>query len=133
MPSQFAFVSYQDGGKQTSVDRLHIRSHCMKGKNKREGSRRSLREAKRRAKETAAAHAVQPRHQNKPIISQQESTRDFQTAFWARPLKEERLKALSRMSLSPPVDPTIARFARAVNKTPYELLRMSKSSRPSTS
>ncbi|KAK5694892.1 hypothetical protein LTR97_009483 [Elasticomyces elasticus] len=45
MPNQFAFISVGDPGRPSDVDRQIIRSHVMRGKNKRVGSRRSLREA----------------------------------------------------------------------------------------
>ncbi|KAK3640527.1 hypothetical protein LTR56_011865 [Elasticomyces elasticus] len=45
MPNQFAFISISDPGRPSDVDRQIIRSHVMRGKNKRVGSRRSLREA----------------------------------------------------------------------------------------
>ncbi|KAJ5373423.1 Protein of unknown function DUF3468 [Penicillium concentricum] len=48
---QFAFVTYGGDDKQTPADRSQVRSHCMKGRNKREGSRRSNREARRAAKQ----------------------------------------------------------------------------------
>lgn len=126
MPSQFTFVSYKDEGKHNSIDRLHIRSHCMKGKNKREGSRRSLQEARRRAKATQASQAAGTHHESETALSRQEPALDSQTSFWTRPLKNERIKALSQMSLSPPVDPAISRFAHKVSKTPYELLNLGK-------
>ncbi|KAI3318985.1 hypothetical protein HD806DRAFT_539687 [Xylariaceae sp. AK1471] len=48
MTSQFAFVTIDGNrGKVKEEDRDLVRSRCMRGKNKREGSRRSLREAKR--------------------------------------------------------------------------------------
>ncbi|KAJ5150691.1 Protein of unknown function DUF3468 [Penicillium coprophilum] len=50
MATQFAFITYDGEDKQTSTDRYQVRSHCMKGRNKREGSRRSKREARQAAK-----------------------------------------------------------------------------------
>jgi hypothetical protein len=48
MNHQFAFVSIDgDTGKVKGEDRNVVRSRCMRGKNKREDSRRSLREARR--------------------------------------------------------------------------------------
>lgn len=54
MTTQFAFVTYGGVEKQTPADRSQVRSHCMKGRNKREGSRRSDREARRAAKQVAS-------------------------------------------------------------------------------
>src|ERR1700744_3253656 len=56
MTTQFAFVTYGGGGKPTPADRSQVRSHCMKGRNKREGSRRSNREARRTAKHVASTN-----------------------------------------------------------------------------
>jgi len=49
MSTQFAFVSVEGAkGKVKKEDRELVRSRCMKGKNKKEDSRRSLREARAR-------------------------------------------------------------------------------------
>jgi hypothetical protein len=45
MAIQFAFVAADAHGKARKSDNLLIRSHCMRGKNKRESSRRSRRQA----------------------------------------------------------------------------------------
>jgi hypothetical protein len=50
--NNFAFVMVDDTGKARQGDRHLIRSQCMQGKNRREGSRRSL---KRAAKEARSA------------------------------------------------------------------------------
>ncbi|KAF2799741.1 hypothetical protein K505DRAFT_413483 [Melanomma pulvis-pyrius CBS 109.77] len=50
MPAQFEFVPAGDFGKPKSADRRLIRSHCMQGKNKRGGSRRSKQQDRRAAK-----------------------------------------------------------------------------------
>ncbi|KAF2868652.1 hypothetical protein BDV95DRAFT_609565 [Massariosphaeria phaeospora] len=49
MTVQFDFVSLDAQGKTQAGDRSFIRKRCMQGKNKREDSRRTLREAKRDA------------------------------------------------------------------------------------
>lgn len=56
MRKQFAFVPTDHTGKPKIADRALIRSHAMQGKNKREGSRRSIREAKK-----AIQQSVHPR------------------------------------------------------------------------
>jgi hypothetical protein len=42
----YAFISH-DGSGQSASDRMRVRSHCMRGRNKRPDSRRSLREDRR--------------------------------------------------------------------------------------
>jgi hypothetical protein len=59
MASTFAFVLTDGNGRTEADHRLLIRSHCMRGKNKRQGSRRSLREARR------AAEGAVPRKQGR--------------------------------------------------------------------
>ena len=55
MPSAFEFVVAGPSGP-AAEDRMRIRSRCVQGRNKREGSRRSLREVKRRGpKKTTTA------------------------------------------------------------------------------
>lgn len=49
-PKRFEFIVADKSGRANSADRALIRSHCMRGKNKRDGSRRSLRQQR-----TAAA------------------------------------------------------------------------------
>ncbi|KAM5358278.1 hypothetical protein ACJZ2D_015436 [Fusarium nematophilum] len=53
---RFAFVSCHDG----PIDRLKIRSHCMKGRNRREGSRRSVRSARQRQDASQPGALFQP-------------------------------------------------------------------------
>ncbi|OQE36012.1 hypothetical protein PENCOP_c012G03935 [Penicillium coprophilum] len=56
MATQFAFITYGGEDKQTSTDRYQVRSHCMKGRNKREGSRRSNREARQATKKVVSTN-----------------------------------------------------------------------------
>ncbi|KAJ5445139.1 Protein of unknown function DUF3468 [Penicillium cf. griseofulvum] len=56
MTTQFAFVTYGGDHKQTPADRSRVRGHCMKGRNKREGSRRSNREARQAAKQVVSTN-----------------------------------------------------------------------------
>ena len=57
----FSFVIADPStGKTASADRKLIRSHCMKGKNKREDSRRSRRLARQAAKPTEPTSQDQP-------------------------------------------------------------------------
>lgn len=42
---QFVFISANDFGRTDSTDQMRIRSHCMQGKNRKAGSRRSKRNA----------------------------------------------------------------------------------------
>jgi len=49
MSSAFEFVVADPSGRSAAEDRTRIRSRCLQGRNKREGSRRSLREARRGA------------------------------------------------------------------------------------
>ena len=44
MSEQFAFITLDKLGKPHSVDRRLIRSHCMQGKNRHEGLRRSAKQ-----------------------------------------------------------------------------------------
>lgn len=61
MASKFAFVAVDgDRGKVKEEDRDLVRSRCMIGKNKREGSRRSLREAK-------SSTILEKRNKHQPI------------------------------------------------------------------
>ncbi|CAH0038767.1 unnamed protein product [Clonostachys solani] len=53
---KFAFVSVDNRGKAT--DTLQVRSHCMRGKNRREDSRRSRRALRQREAEIAAQTAI---------------------------------------------------------------------------
>lgn len=48
--SDFTFVLSTANGHVAQPERLRVRSYCMKGKNKRHSSRRSVREAKRAAR-----------------------------------------------------------------------------------
>ncbi|KAF2681004.1 hypothetical protein K458DRAFT_392232 [Lentithecium fluviatile CBS 122367] len=47
MPTSFEFIPADSSGRSNAAERTRIRSRCMQGKNKRDGSRRSLREARR--------------------------------------------------------------------------------------
>lgn len=58
MPNDFAFISVGDPGKSSDADRLLIRSHVMRGRNKRLGSRRCVREAARRTDAPPATSAI---------------------------------------------------------------------------
>ena len=60
MFTQLAFIEVGDEGKSSASQRAAIRSHVMKGRNKREGSRRSLREANLKAKTLPVASSVAP-------------------------------------------------------------------------
>ncbi|TKA73230.1 hypothetical protein B0A55_06052 [Friedmanniomyces simplex] len=60
MPSGFAFISVGDPGKSSDADRLLIRSHVMRGRNKRLGSRRSIREAVRQTEAPPATTTTTP-------------------------------------------------------------------------
>lgn len=61
MPAaEFVFVTTGSFGKPESADRSLIRSRCMRGRNAREGSRRSVRQAKRDAQLQDQAMRLQP-------------------------------------------------------------------------
>ncbi|KAH0425525.1 hypothetical protein CcaCcLH18_10908 [Colletotrichum camelliae] len=59
MSNQFAFVVVGDSGKTRSADRSVIRSRCMQGKNKQEGSRRSLQAARKALKTPGSSQTVE--------------------------------------------------------------------------
>lgn len=60
MEVQFEFVSAGNLGKPKSADRRLIRSRCMQGKNRREGSRRSKQKQRRAAATLTAPHIALP-------------------------------------------------------------------------
>ena len=54
MAVQFAFVAVDAYGKARKSDNVIVRSHCMRGRNKRESSRRSRRQAQQQASAISA-------------------------------------------------------------------------------
>ena len=60
MPAQLAFITVGDQGKASASQRATIRSHVMRGKNKIATSRRSVREAARKASASLVASSVLP-------------------------------------------------------------------------
>lgn len=61
MATSFEFVEYDPSSNKKPGKSLQIRSRCMQGRNKREGSRRSQQEQRRFAKEENAVAFVAPR------------------------------------------------------------------------
>ncbi|KAF2730114.1 hypothetical protein EJ04DRAFT_580101 [Polyplosphaeria fusca] len=71
MSNKFAFVIVDESGKAKKDDRLLIRSQCMQGKNRREGSRRALKRARamRAAEEASIPTQTQPLSGNESAYS----------------------------------------------------------------
>ncbi|KAJ5502158.1 hypothetical protein N7463_005032 [Penicillium fimorum] len=125
---QFAFVTYGGDDKQSASDRSHVRSHCMKGRNKRDGSRRSNREARKAAKQvrtnidTGAVPIIKCR--SSPGIAQGENASILRHVKQRSELKDESpwslpLQAPRGFVFGSVVD----EFANAVGQMPESLMR----------
>ena len=103
----FSFVVADPStGKTASTDRKLIRSHCMKGKNKREDSRRSRRLARQSAKLTA------------PTPQDQQS----QSAGVYPPHAAEIIYRPRPRALPPLMDSAVVQVATQAGLAPEELL-----------
>ncbi|KAJ5811053.1 hypothetical protein N7447_010569 [Penicillium robsamsonii] len=128
---QFAFVTYGGDGKQTPADRSQVRSHCMKGRNKRDGSRRSNREVRQAAKrvrtnaDTSTVPIIKCRSssataqgENVSILRQVEQRSELpDEGLWARPLQAPRGFVFPSV---------VDEFANAVGQMPESLMRQCK-------
>ena len=84
----------------------------MKGKNKREGSRRSVREAKRRARK--------PTFEASPTIVKPD-------------IHLKTCSMVLRQILEPPMDSSVTGYAKRMHTTAYDILRQGKSFERSSS
>lgn len=120
MITEFAFVPCGPDGKHSSAVRSQVRSHCMRGRNKRDDSRRSVQQAKRAAKEALpTTHRPASLRQPPPVSDRSLSS----TA--ARLTEEESESTLFLTNLAPAHDQAIVRFAESVDKTSQEVLQQS--------
>jgi hypothetical protein len=97
--ANFTFVLSTPKGEVTQSERLRVRSSCMKGRNKRQDSRRSLREARR------AAAVAKKNEDGEP---QDQSTIAF--------------KAVADTPPPPPLDGDLVPFVHEVDRTSREML-----------
>ena len=119
--AKFVFVQADDLGKPKATDRSVIRSHCMRGRNKRADSRRSLREARQRQTAQASSGASELIH--------------AKSRWWSDDLEKpslddvESLTAIAWLpSLHAPVsDIGLIKFVEAPNGYTRELLHKCKS------
>ncbi|KAJ5623705.1 hypothetical protein N7510_000014 [Penicillium lagena] len=133
MTTQFAFVTYGGAEKQTPADRSQVRSHCMKGRNKREGSRRSNRDARRTAKHVASTNvdtSAVPTIKGRPssTMAQRENTSISTTIL--RRVKQRSESPDERPWAHPPQAPrgfafgaVVDHFANAVGQISESLIR----------
>ncbi|CAI0645160.1 unnamed protein product [Colletotrichum noveboracense] len=134
MSNQFAFVVVGDSGKTRSADRSVIRSRCMKGKNRQEGSRRSLQAARKALKTTGSLQTVEHERGSRsvPSNSSRSSTDNPSRTRRARKYRqppttedssEDDLIALKDPTPSlPPTDICLVRFADDLERPSQEVL-----------
>ncbi|CAM1501323.1 Fc.00g104850.m01.CDS01 [Cosmosporella sp. VM-42] len=129
MSAQFKFVTLGKGNERNdnASDKLLIRSHCMRGKNKRADSRRSIRQAKRAVKEASQQTRPAPTSQPIPVLDLVLSTMANGHAppsarAEAQSLAYEVLLLRLRGPLTPPSHPAVARFADKSHKTTQEIM-----------
>ncbi|KAI9146881.1 hypothetical protein HJFPF1_13449 [Paramyrothecium foliicola] len=115
---QFFFVTGQDRGERSAAEKFQIRSHYMKGLNKRDDSRRSKREAKRAA--LARSMDAPPVNIN-PLANEGVSSQYVR----AGPLSCQAYTVLSDYNLPLIIDlgPQLTQMAMGMRKSPQELLQ----------
>ncbi|KAI9146863.1 hypothetical protein HJFPF1_13431 [Paramyrothecium foliicola] len=113
--NQFEFISWKPLTERSHAEDHQIRSHCMKGRNKRPDSRRSKREAKRAASDTSdKADATK--------TTEGPAEDDFAANLWL--LRSRNYNTLEKQTLASPVDlnPFINKLAENARKSPRALL-----------
>jgi hypothetical protein len=135
MTTKFAFITYGGDHTQTPADRSRVRSHCMKGRNKREESRRSNREARQAAKQVVSTGVD---ISDIPVIRGRSSsaTTQGQNAISRTVLRREKPRSESLNEdpwARPPKAPrdfvfgaAVDEFANAVGQMPESLMRQCK-------
>ena len=118
MSAQLAFVTTDNFGKPKTGDRHLIRSHCMRGKNKRDSSRRSAQQARK-----VASHSTQGKH----LISLPESshphTTESSSSEWHTSHIEYEAGESSELLPPPlPMDMALISFAVDIDNRSQELL-----------
>ncbi|KAI9154833.1 Ketoreductase CTB6 [Paramyrothecium foliicola] len=120
MPAnQMTFVACEPGRTPNPATSTMVRSHCMKGRNARVGSRRSVRRAKRAALDALQAVAVDPSTDARDFPGNNELVVDLCHVRFAS-FRDLAPKALPLLIA---VDPAMAELARDARKSPKELLQ----------
>ncbi|EQB53628.1 hypothetical protein CGLO_06632 [Colletotrichum gloeosporioides Cg-14] len=134
MSNQFAFVVVGDSGKTRSADRSVIRSRCMQGKNRQEGSRRSLQAARKSLKTTELSQTVEhergsrsvPSNSSRPPTDNPSRTRRarrYRQPPTTEDSSEDDLIAVEVPTPSlPPTDISLVRFADDLERPSQEVL-----------
>jgi hypothetical protein len=114
----FAFVTVGDHGKPKVADRKLIRSHCMKGKNKRKQPQTRVPEGK-----LATRRLRQPNSSDDSIGDLEETTKDVAAADQACVDPNKEISAVQhQMPPAAPPDLTLIKFAGEVDDISRELL-----------
>ncbi|KAF7560023.1 hypothetical protein G7046_g4130 [Stylonectria norvegica] len=135
MPDQFLFVPVSGAGRPKPADRALIRSRCMQGKNRQEGSRRSLQATRRAARkltivpehEGAQPQTVPVSPSNKPphAIVKVNRVNDTQRRETDVNRDDDLLAALNSFTLPPrpgPSDLKLIKFADHLDTPSQEVL-----------
>ncbi|KAH8886447.1 hypothetical protein GQ53DRAFT_750700 [Thozetella sp. PMI_491] len=109
MPQELAFVTTDGFARIGSPERLLIRSHCMRGKNKQSGSRRVRREAVR----AESGKPVNPKKQEPDSVAKRSPSRIGTAAARRRP---------NLMPLPPPSDWALFSFPTELDSSSQELM-----------
>jgi hypothetical protein len=125
MANQFAFVNWKPLTQRSKAEDLQIRSHCMKGKNKRPDSRRSKREARRA--DGGAADKTSPSSSSdgqKPPKTRTKAGKvyGFDDSLWM--LRSRNWSTLNGKVLPAPAhfNPVIQKLAESASKSPRTLV-----------
>ncbi|OHE94325.1 hypothetical protein CORC01_10372 [Colletotrichum orchidophilum] len=134
MADNFAFVTVNNTGRTQSTDRSVIRSRCMLGRNRQEGSRRSkqaarkaLRLAAQSASDTAERQTLNPlltpfkprpceTHKKKQYEEDSQATNKEERA------RNDRVALMPPVPHPPPSDMSLIRFAEELGRPSQEIL-----------
>lgn len=135
MPADFAFVTVSNLGRTQPTDRSVIRSRCMIGKNRQEGSRRSkqaARKAQKAAAQTASGNAglQSLTHSISPIKSwsrsvddeKQQAGEESQAPGIEEVARDDTSTLVSPVPHPPPSDMSLIRFAEELERPSQEIL-----------
>ncbi|KXH45781.1 hypothetical protein CNYM01_05354 [Colletotrichum nymphaeae SA-01] len=135
MPADFAFVTVSNSGRTQPTDRSVIRSRCMIGKNRQEGSRRSkqaARKVQRAAAQTASENAgLQSLHHSISPIKpwsctayneKQQAEEDSQALNTEEIARDETSALMPPVPHPPPSDMSLIRFAEELERPSQEIL-----------
>lgn len=127
----FTFISGDGHGQPSAGEKARIRSHCMRGRNRRADSRRSLREAR----QLKAQDDNSLRHRSNSPSNTSAAGVPTQTNLGAlavnEPEQRDRRRSTTEQDLSPlacPHDMALIRFAGKLDDHSYGVLHKSEQS-----